>query len=79
MKKNRSEQKEEEKRCRMLSGLAVWTLGRKACLEIGLMGTDNDYGISLLDYNQWSEEEVGRIKLMAKKEENRTKDKKKTK
>lgn len=63
----------------MLSGLAVQTLGRKACLEIGLMGTDNDYSISLLGYNQWSEEDVGRIKLIAKKEENRTKEKKETK
>jgi len=43
------------------------------------MGTDNDYSISLLGYNQWSEEDVGRIKLIAKKEENRTKEKKETK
>jgi len=63
----------------MLSGLAVWSLGRKACFGIGLMGTDNDYSVSLLGYNQWSEEEVGRMRLIAEKEEYRAKKKKKLK
>jgi len=43
------------------------------------MGTDNDYSVSLLGYNQWSEEEVGRMRLIAEKEEYRAKKKKKLK
>lgn len=63
----------------MLSGFAVWTLGRKACFGIGLMVTDNDYSISLLGYNQWSEARSWKNKIDGKKEENRAKKKKEIK